>query len=213
MKNPPVWLTKTLTKGYLWANHQYRTVTGLIPNHLQMVGWYDDTSVKTIFTILKPSITWSYLWNKKDESDLFPQKGMYIWIFWNSSTRQREYICLTYERMKDVFSECKELSEITQYHDRAIIDRLQKYVHLHYQEQSKKQCFIEILWKNKALLKRLHSFKESLYVSKNMKGKDLLKLMQFLHGENMEDENHPHFLIMNEDLEETILLKEDFIIV
>jgi hypothetical protein len=197
----------------MWAHHQYRTLSSMIPNHLQMVGWFDDSSVKTLFTILKPHWSWSSLWKKRNEMDLFPKKGLYLWVFWNASLRRRDYICIRYECLKELFQECRELNELTNYHDKAIIDRLQRYVHGHYQKNSKKHCFIEIQWKKTPLIKRLQVFKESLYVTNNIKGKDLLKLYQFLHGENIEDEEHPHFLITNDDLEETILLKDDFLIV
>jgi hypothetical protein len=213
MQKSPNWLTKTIHQTCRWTHHSYRTIMQYIPDHIQMLSWYDESSVKNIYTILKPSFTWNSIWNQRNDINLFPKHGMYIWIIWNSSMRQREYICLSYKHMIELFGNNHNELIIAHYHDKAIIEKIRQYVHKEYQIHSKKHMFLEVSWKDIPLLKKLHSFKESLYVQNNLKGKDLFKLYQFLYGECLENDTHPHFTITNDDLEETILLKDDFLII
>lgn len=212
MKNHYQVLAKVVKSAYIWTHHTYRKLATYIPHHIQSLLWFDDNSVKTIFTILKPSLTWLSMWNRRKETDLFPKKGIYIWIFWNPETRQREYISIRYEKLREIFKELEDISSLVEYHDRAIINRLQTYTHKEYHTHSNKNMIIEITWKDRPLLKALLPFKQSLYIKENLKGKDLLRLYQFLHGVSLEDSEHPMLYITNDELEETILLKDDFLI-
>lgn len=217
MKSASISVAKYLTKSYIHIHQCTNKLLSYVPAHVQTLIWFDNNTSHTIFDILKPHFTWSSVWNTSKKSvTLFPNTGYYLWIFWNDRFHKREYICIRAELMKEVFHSCTDIKYITQYHDNAIIECLSNYAQKQYKQNHNKETFLEIKIGTMSILKMLHPFHTSLYISKNITGDVLIQLYSFLKYRKLNKEisifekNTP-ILVINDEFEEKLLLGDDFL--
>lgn len=217
MKTLSTFLARAILKGYLWTRHSYNRMLSLIPSHIQSLVWFDEGEVRPIFVLTKPHLSWNSLWNQSKECaniNLFPEHGFYIWSVWNSKTHSREHLCLRAERIKDIFPELASLKAIMRYHEQAIIDALLDFVYDEYRNNLQKNTIMDITWNKVHLLKALHKFHQSMYVSKNITGSALLKLYEFKSSKPLtEDERNMPIVVTDENFEQEILLQDEYLVV